>query len=98
MILYVLTCAGVAIGVVTGAVGLYRFRTVRARVHVCSAAATWITWTLVIFCLVYSKDLWIRCALVVYWLVRVWLAPLGSQVWLFLETNRNADRNTNSDN
>jgi hypothetical protein len=73
---------GSMIGVSTGIVGLYRFRTTEERLHVCSAASTWICWSAALFGLTYSPDVWIKCACAVYWLTQTWVVPLGGQLWL----------------
>ena len=82
------------IGLTTGIVGLYRFRTVTTRVHVCSAALLWITWPVAIFGLLNAEDIWTRIAMLVYWLVQAWLLPLGSQAWITIErsTKHKTDR------
>lgn len=91
LIIYGFLSTCVTIGFVTGMVGLYRFRTVSTRVHVCSAAATWITWSVAAFGLVYAENTWVRCAMIVYWLVRAFLLPLGSQLWIAVEKNHNTN-------
>ena len=94
LVIYGFLSTCVAIGFVTGVVGLYRFRTVSTRVHVCSAAATWITWSVAAFGLVYTEDIWMRCAMIVYWLVQAFLLPLGSQLWITVEKNNSKTHKT----